>query len=164
MRTGGVVCVVAENVAVVNGKRRLTAGGGFGKVQMTPSEYVFSILQGYPDNEMQMADLLQWQTTTSFDRVALYNALNYLHSQGKVVKHSEGKGTWWALAPAGTPKPEKPALPGKAHGSKPAEAKAVEATAVSSDVVSPTSMTMPDDTPTVESRRPPTMTIRSGRW
>ena len=65
---------------------------------MSPSEYVMSVMTQFPDNEMTCNDLRDWQTETSFEKVALYNALSYLHATGKVVKHQEGRTTWWAIA------------------------------------------------------------------
>lgn len=67
---------------------------------MSPSEYVLSVMRQFPDNEMTCNDLRDWQSETSFDKVALYNALSYLHMTGKVVKHREGRATWWAIARA----------------------------------------------------------------
>lgn len=67
---------------------------------MSPAEYVLSVLRQYPDNEMSCADLVGWEgNTQKFEKIAIYNTLAHLHGTGKVVKNSEGRATWWALAP-----------------------------------------------------------------
>ena len=74
---------------------------------MTPSEYVLSVMQAYPDNEMTTRDLFDWQTTTAIPLSGVANTLQYLHRMGKVVKSGEGKAIYWSLAPAGMARPLK---------------------------------------------------------
>lgn len=74
---------------------------------MTPSGYVLSVMQAYPDHEMTTRDLFDWQTTTAIPLSGIANTLQYLHRMGKVVKSGEGKAIYWSLAPAGTASPSK---------------------------------------------------------
>lgn len=74
---------------------------------MTPSEYVLSVMQAYPENEMTSRDLFEWETTTAIPLSGVANTLQYLHRMGKVVKSGEGKAIYWSLAPAGTSRPSK---------------------------------------------------------
>ena len=116
---------------------------------MTPSEYVLSVMQAYPDNEMTSRDLFEWQTTTGIPQSGVANTLQYLHRMGKVVKSGEGKAIYWSLAPAGTARPLK------------------TKTEVAPQAVPQPSTAMSKMTP-VEPAKPaasrPVQVIRNGRW
>lgn len=66
---------------------------------MTPGDYVLSVLRQFSDNEMSCADLVNWEgNVQKFEKVAIYNALAHLYGTGKIVKQTEGRSTWWAIA------------------------------------------------------------------
>lgn len=110
---------------------------------LTPGQYVLSVLQQFPDNELTAADLLDWQGDDQrFDKIAIYNALSHLYAKGLVVKNQEGRATWWAVSETGlqggeaSPAPNKPRQ-AKAKASAAAVAKPVTAKVAKPSVAEP---------------------------
>jgi DNA-binding PadR family transcriptional regulator len=78
------------------GKR---AGVQMPKVKGTAKEYVLSLLREHPDRELQVSDFFEHQSgPRKFTKQSLHNTLLRLLDAKLVVKGSEGRAAWWAIA------------------------------------------------------------------